>query len=173
MVAMRQIAYGLERLEWIGNVITRPLRWLVLLMVITTVTVVLMRYALQTSAIFLQESVMYLHGLFFMLALAFGVAQDSHVRVDILYSRMSTKRRNLVNLFGHCAFLMPVAVLIFATSLPYVSASWRVLEGSSEVGGIPAVFVLKSLLPITAVLLMLQALASSAGLVRQLLDADN
>jgi TRAP-type mannitol/chloroaromatic compound transport system permease small subunit len=100
MVAMRQIAYGLERLEWIGNVITRPLRWLVLLMVITTVTVVLMRYALQTSAIFLQESVMYLHGLFFMLALAFGVAQDSHVRVDILYSRMSTKRRNLVNLFG-------------------------------------------------------------------------
>jgi TRAP-type mannitol/chloroaromatic compound transport system permease small subunit len=170
---MRQIAYGLERLEWIGSVITRPLRWLVLLMVITTVTVVLMRYALQTSAIFLQESVMYLHGLFFMLALAFGVAQDSHVRVDILYSRMSTKRRNLVNLSGHCAFLMPVAVLIFATSLPYVSASWRVLEGSSEVGGIPAVFVLKSLLPITAVLLMLQALASSAGLVRQLLDADN
>jgi TRAP-type mannitol/chloroaromatic compound transport system permease small subunit len=68
---------------------------------------------------------------------------------------------------------MPVAVLIFATSLPYVSASWRVLEGSSEVGGIPAVFVLKSLLPITAVFLMLQALASSAGLVRQLLDADN
>lgn len=170
---MRQIAYGLERLQWIGNVIARPLRWLVLLMVITTVTVVLMRYALQTSAIFLQESVMYLHGLFFMLALAFGVAQDSHVRVDILYSRMSTKRRNLVNLLGHCAFLMPVAVLIFATSLPYVSASWRVLEGSSEVGGIPAVFVLKSLLPITAVLLMLQALASSAGLVRQLLDADN
>ena len=170
---MRQIAYGLERLQWIGNVIARPLRWLVLLMVITTVTVVLMRYALQTSAIFLQESVMYLHGLFFMLALAFGVAQDSHVRVDILYSRMSTKRRNLVNLLGHCAFLMPVAVLIFATSLPYVSASWRVLEGSSEVGGIPAVFVLKSLLPITAVLLMLQAMASSAGLVRQLLDADN
>ena len=115
---------------------------------------------------------MYLHGLFFMLALAFGIAQDTHVRVDILYSRMSTKRRHLINLVGHCIFLMPMAALIFFSSLPYVSASWRVFEGSSEVGGVPALFLLKSLLPVTALLLLLQGLASSAALARQLFDHD-
>ena len=129
MVAMRRVGYWLESLEHIGAPITRPLRWFVLIMVLTTVTVVVLRYALETGAIFsTKESVMYLHGLFFMLALAFGIAQDTHVRVDILYSRMSSKRRNQVNLVGHCVFLLPMAALIF--SLPYVSASWRVFEGS-------------------------------------------
>ena len=84
---MSTIGQRLEQLERIGDWIARPLRWLVLLMVIATVVVVLLRYAFDTGAIFLQESVMYLHGLFFMLALGFGVAKDSHVRVDILYSR--------------------------------------------------------------------------------------
>ncbi len=169
---MRRVGYWLESLEHIGALITRPLRWFVLIMVLTTVAVVVLRYALETGAIFLQESVMYLHGLFFMLALAFGIAQDTHVRVDILYNRMSSKRRNQVNLIGHCVFLLPMAALIFLASLPYVSASWRVLEGSAEVGGIPAVFLLKSLLPVTALLLWLQGLASSAALVRQLIDTD-
>ena len=169
---MRRVGYWLESLELIGAFITPPLRWFVLIMVLTTVTVVVLRYALETGAIFLQESVMYLHGLFFMLALAFGIAQDTHVRVDILYSRMSTKRRHLINLVGHCIFLMPMAAIIFFSSLPYVSASWRVFEGSSEVGGVPALFLLKSLLPITALLLLLQGLASSAALARQLFDHD-
>ena len=172
MDKMRTLGRALEQLERLGVWITRPLRWLVLLMVITTVVVVLLRYAFDTGAIFLQESVMYLHGLFFTLALAFGIAQDTHVRVDILYSRLPAKRQHLINLVGHCAFLLPVALLIFITSLPYVGASWQVLEGSSEVGGIPAVFLLKTLLPVSAALLILQAIASCARLTRKLLDAE-
>lgn len=172
MDRMRTIGRGLEQLERLGDWIARPLRWLVLLMVVATVVVVVLRYAFDTGAIFLQESVMYLHGLFFMLALAFGVAQDSHVRVDIVYSQLTAKRQQLINLVGHCAFLLPMALLILTTSLPYVNASWRVLEGSSEVGGIPAVFILKTLLPISAVLLILQGTASCARLTRQLLDSD-
>ena len=167
---MRQVGYWLEQLERIGDFIARPLQWFVLIMVIVSVSVVLLRYVFQTGAIFLQESVMYLHGVFFMLALAYGVSQDTHVRVDILYSSMGARRRDLVNLLGHCVFLLPVAIVIFVSSLPYVSASWRVLEGSAEVGGIPAVFLLKSLLPLTALLLGLQALASSAALARRLLN---
>ncbi|MBK87255.1 MAG: permease [Gammaproteobacteria bacterium] len=169
---MNALSNALEQLQRLGEWIARPLRWLVLLMVITTVVVVLLRYAFDTGAIFLQELVMYLHGLFFTLALAFGIAQDTHVRVDILYSRQPARRQHIINLVGHCVFLLPVATLVFITSLPYVSASWRVLEGSSEVGGIPAVFLLKSLLPICAVLLIVQALASCARLVRQLLELD-
>ena len=52
---MRRVGYWLESLELIGAFITRPLRWFVLIMVLTTVTVVVLRYALETGAIFLQE----------------------------------------------------------------------------------------------------------------------
>ena len=159
-------------IDTLNESLGRWISWLALAMVLVMGLIVVLRYAFQVGSIALQESVMYLHGLFFMLALAFGVAQDSHVRVDIVYSQLTAKRQQLINLVGHCAFLLPMALLILTTSLPYVNASWRVLEGSSEVGGIPAVFILKTLLPISAVLLILQGTASCARLTRQLLDSD-
>ena len=137
---MRRVGYWLESLEHIGALITRPLRWFVLIMVLTTVAVVVLRYALETGAIFLQESVMYLHGLFFMLALAFGIAQDTHVRVDILYSRMSSKRRNQVNLIGHCVFCCPWPRSSSSLACPMLAPA-GVLEGSAEVWHSSRVFV--------------------------------
>jgi TRAP-type mannitol/chloroaromatic compound transport system permease small subunit len=71
---------------------------------------------------------------------------------------MSERRQALVDVTGHLLFLLPVSLLIFWTSLPYVANAWRVLEGSSEVGGVPAVFLLKTLIPIMALLLGLQGL---------------
>ena len=128
-------------------------------MALTTVAIVLLRYLFDQGTIVLQESVMYLHGIAFMLAIPYALKEGAHVRVDLLYSRMSNQRRGLVDFCGHWLFLLPVAGFIFVSSLPYVQASWRVLEGSSEVGGIPAVFILKTLIPVTAALLFLQGIA--------------
>lgn len=127
-------------------------------MVVVTVVVVGLRYGLATSSIFLQESVMYMHGAVLMLGIAYALKENRHVRVDIFYARMSERRQALVDVTGHLLFLLPVSVLIFWTSLPYAANAWRVLEGSSEVGGIPAVFLLKTLIPIMALLLGLQGL---------------
>jgi TRAP-type mannitol/chloroaromatic compound transport system permease small subunit len=137
-------------------------------MVITTVCIVTLRYLFEIGAIPLQESVMYMHGLLFLLAIAYGVERDTHVRVDLIYSRLSPTGRSLVNLTGHLVFLLPVGIFIFATSLPYVAASWRVLEGSSEVGGIPAIFLLKTALPVMAALLVLQGLSQITKIVLEL-----
>ena len=127
-------------------------------MVVVTVVVVGLRYGLATSSIFLQESVMYMHGAVLMLGIAYALKENRHVRVDIFYARMSERRQALVDVTGHLLFLLPVSLLIFWTSLPYVANAWRVLEGSSEVGGVPAVFLLKTLIPIMALLLGLQGL---------------
>lgn len=127
-------------------------------MVVVTVVVVGLRYGLATSSIFLQESVMYMHGAVLMLGISYALKENRHVRVDIFYARMSERRQALVDVTGHLLFLLPVSVLIFWTSLPYVANAWRVLEGSSEVGGVPAVFLLKTLIPIMALLLGLQGL---------------
>ena len=127
-------------------------------MVVVTVVVVGLRYGLAPSSIFLQESVMYMHGAVLMLGISYALKENRHVRVDIFYARMSERRQALVDVTGHLLFLLPVSLLIFWTSLPYVANAWRVLEGSSEVGGVPAVFLLKTLIPIMALLLGLQGL---------------
>ncbi len=105
---------------------------------------------------------MYMHGILFMLAIPFTLRADGHVRVDLIYSRLSQKHKDWIDAGGHLLLLLPVSVFIFVTSLPYVSASWRVLEGSTEVGGVPAVFLLKTLMPLMAALLFLQGLSEIA-----------
>ena len=135
------------------------IRWLALVMVLATVTIVVLRYIFSLGAIPLQESVMYMHGMLFLIGIPYGLKQDTHVRVDIIYSRLSARHKDRVDIAGHLLFLLPVSALILITSLPYVAASWRVLEGSSEVGGIPGIFLLKTLIPVMAVLLFLQGLS--------------
>ncbi len=141
------------------------MRWLALLMVLVTLAVVVLRYAFDTGAIVLQESVVYMHGLLFLLGIPYALNINAHVRVDIIYSKLEPPRRRMIDLAGHVLFLLPVAGFIFVTSLPYVAASWQVLEGSPEVGGIPAVFLLKTLIPVMAAALFLQGLAAILSLV--------
>ena len=128
-------------------------------MVAGTLLIVLLRYAFSQGTILLQESVLYMHGVVFMLGIPYALKHDAHVRVDLLYGRLGPRGRAAVDLLGHLLFLAPVAVALFVYSRPYVASSWRILEGSSEVGGLPAVFLLKTLIPLTAGLLLLQGLA--------------
>ena len=157
-----QLLAGLSTLTC---VIVRPLRWLALMMVLLAFAIVILRYALNSGGILLQESVMYLHGTLFMLAIALGVGDNTHVRVDILYSRRSPEQQAWIDLVGHILFLLPVAGFMIWVSLPYVSNSWQILEGSSEVGGIPGVFLLKTLIPLTGALLFCQGIAGVAAIL--------
>jgi TRAP-type mannitol/chloroaromatic compound transport system permease small subunit len=141
-------------------------------MVLATVAVVALRYLFGQGAILLQESVIYMHGMVFMLGIPYALHHNNHVRVDVFATRLGTRGRNWVELIGHLLFLLPVSSIIFIYSLPYVAASWRVFEGSGEVGGIPAVFLLKTLLPLMATLLFLQGIAEMIRLIRELRAAD-
>lgn len=149
-------------MDAVTDLIGRAAAWCALLMVLITLVVVALRYLFNEGSIPLQESVMYLHGLMFMLGIPYALRHDAHVRVDVLSGRLTERQRNVVEIVGHLLFLLPLCITVFVTSLPYVAASWRVLEGSSEVGGIPAVFLLKTLIPLTAILLGLQAVAETA-----------
>lgn len=146
----------------IDNVTTRLAQaamWLTLAMVLMTVAIVILRYAFEIGAIPLQESVMYMHGIVFLIGIPYGVRQNTHVRVDIFYTRLAPRHQTLIDLFGHVTFLLPLATFIMISSWPYTLASWRVLEGSAEVGGIPAIFLLKTLIPVAAGLLLAQSIA--------------
>ena len=101
-----QLLAGLSTLT---AALVRPLRWLSLVMVLLTFAIVILRYAFNSGGVLLQESVMYLHGTLFMLAIALGISDNTHVRVDILYSRHSPEQQAWSDLVGHLLFLLPVA----------------------------------------------------------------
>ena len=140
------------------DLIGRSVSWLLFAMAGLTVAVVVMRYALRLGTIFPQELVAYMHALVFMFGLSYTLRHDAHVRVDLLYSRLGEKRQAQINFLGHLIFLIPVASIIGIGSLDYVFDSWRILERSDEVRGIPAVYLLKTIIPVSALLLILQSL---------------
>ena len=134
--------------------------WLTLVMVLVTFGIVLLRYGFNIGWIWLQESVVYAHAAVFMLGIAWTLFKGGHVRVDIFYRSASLHRQALIDLLGTLLFIIPLALFVLWTSWEYVAASWRLLEGSREAGGLPLVFVIKSLIPAFALLLLVQALLS-------------
>jgi TRAP-type mannitol/chloroaromatic compound transport system permease small subunit len=148
--------------RWLDNLAEltgRLIAWLTLGTVLITFTVVVLRYVFQTGSIALQESISYLHAMVFMLGSAYTLKHDAHVRVDIFYRTLTPRAQAWVNLLGTLMLLMPVCGFILYASWEYVAVSWSMREGSQEAGGLDAVFLLKSAIPLMATLLLLQGLS--------------
>ena len=135
----------------------RSVAWLTVIMVLLTFTIVVLRYGFNLGWIWLQESLTYLHVMVFSIAAAWTLQQDGHVRVDIFYAGMTAKNRARVDLLGSLVFLVPFCIFVLVIAWPYVSNSWKLLESSREAGGLPVVFLLKSLMMVMTVLLLGQA----------------
>ncbi|ETN93619.1 TRAP-type mannitol/chloroaromatic compound transport system, small permease component [Gammaproteobacteria bacterium MOLA455] len=141
--------------DWTGRMVS----WLTLAMVLMTLVIVVLRYYFESGSIALQESITYMHGLVFMLGIAFTLQRGGHVRVDIFYRGFSPRRKALVDLIGGLVFLLPVSLLIFIFSWDYVAASWAIGETSEERSGIQGIYLLKTLLLLMPATLILQGLA--------------
>lgn len=148
-----------NKIDTLNERVGQLVAWLVLAMVFITFLVVVLRYGFNFGRISLQESITYLHAFVFMLAGAFTLKHNEHVRVDIFYQDMSQRNKAKVDLFGTLFLLLPFAAFILWVSFDYVSNSWKLLESSREAGGLPFVYILKTLIPLMAVLLCLQGIS--------------
>lgn len=151
----------------------RSLAWLSLAMAAVTALVVILRYGFNIGSIAAQEAVTYMHGCLFMLGAAYTLKVDGHVRVDIFYREFSPRTKAWINSLGGIVFLLPVSLFILGVSWSYVAESWSIREVSPEPGGIPAVFLLKTLLLLLAVNLLLQGLAEILRNTLSLVEGDN
>jgi TRAP-type mannitol/chloroaromatic compound transport system permease small subunit len=93
-----------------------------------------------------------------MLAAAWTLQRDEHVRVDIFYRDSSPRHKAVVDAFGILIFLIPFCIFLIASSWNYVAVSWAIQEGSREASGLPWVYVLKSLIILLPALVLLQSL---------------
>lgn len=156
---MSALAGFARAIDAVNEYIGRYVAWLALLMVVVQFVVVVMRYVFGIGSIMMQESIVYMHGLLFMLGAGYTLLHGGHVRVDVFYRPASPTFKAWVDLMGVIVLLIPVTVLIFVYSLPYVQNSWHVLEGSKETSGIPAVFLLKTVILVFAGLIILQGVS--------------
>ena len=168
---LKVLARTAHYIDLLNDITGRLIAWLTLAMVLVTCAVVAARYAFDFGSIGLQESVMYMHGIVFMLSIGYTLKEKGHVRVDVLYEKFSKRTRDLIDLAGHIVFLIPVSVFIFWISLEYVSFSWSVLESSGQPGGLPGVYLLKTLLPMMAALLFVQGISEAFKIIVRLAES--
>ena len=154
----------MDHIDRLIAAIGKACSWLTVAVVVLIFVIVVLRYAFNLGWIWLHEGVSYLHAMVFMLGAAWTLSLDGHVRVDIFYRDMPVKRKALVNVLGTILLLLPFCVFCLWISLEYVLASWQLFEGSREAGGMPGVYLFKTLIPLMALLLVLQGVLM---LVRQ------
>ena len=143
----------------LNRIIGETLSWLALAMVLVCFTVVVQRYVFHYSVLAFQDLYVWMNGAMFTGVAGFALLRDDHVRVDIFYRPWSIRRKAIADLIGVVIFLIPFMLVILVYSLPYVQRSWRIFEGSANIGGMPGLFVLKTFIPIFAVLVLLQGIA--------------
>lgn len=164
---MLRLADAIDRMN---RGVASVIRWLALIMVLAQFCIVIGRYVFGVNSIAAQEGVLYMHATLFMLGAGFTLLVDKHVRVDVFHAMASDAVRRRIDIFGHVFLLMPSMVALLYWSWPSVRNSWKILEGPISVGGIEAVFLLKSLIPAFCVLILLQSLSL---LVRLLLSKSS
>ena len=158
-------------LDRISAITGKGAAWLTLFMVIVTFIVVIMRYVFDAGLIWVQESVVWMHAVVFMLGAAYTLHTEEHVRVDIFYRTMSKRARAWVDLLGVIVFLILLCAFLAWASFDFVAQSWRIGESSRESGGLPYPFIplLKSvllLMPLTVSLQGIALLARSVSTLR-------
>lgn len=130
---------------------------MVLMILIVTYNVV-MRYFFNTGSIAMQEMEWHLFSVIIMIGVSYTLKENGHVRVDVIYDRLATKKKAMINMVGVVLFILPVSLLIGIDSIPFVIEAFTSNEGSGDPGGLPYRWIVKSLIPLAFFLLIIVAL---------------
>ncbi|MEM7170622.1 MAG: TRAP transporter small permease subunit [Pseudomonadota bacterium] len=159
MSALVSFVHAVDRLnEKVG----RCVAWLTLAMVLITFVVVILRYVYAIGWVWLQESYVWLHGVVFMVGAGYALLHNAHVRVDVFYRPKGHRYKAWVDLLGSFFLLMPMILVVTIEATPYVIESWSRFEESREAGGLPGLFLLKTVILAFCLLLGLQGLSLAA-----------
>jgi len=146
--------------------------WATSLLVLIVVVDVAARYLFSESSVALQELEWHLFAFIFLGAAAYTLKQNEHVRVDLFYSKCSERKKAIINIIGVVLFLLPFTIVTITSSFDFISASFRFGETSPDPGGLPARYVIKSLLPLSFLLILLQGIVIIGKSVKVLTSGD-
>lgn len=140
--------------QWTGSIFS----WVVAVVMILTVVEIVMRRLFYSPTIWSFETCTQLFGAYFMIPAGFALLHGSHVAVDILYNTLPVRKRAVLDIVNYIIFFFPFNVAMLVFGIKYASLSWATWETSWSVFA-PPIYPLKTVIPVTAGLLLLQGLA--------------
>lgn len=170
---MSALAFIIRLIGGLNRLIGHTLAWLSLAMVLICFTVVVQRYAFSVTTLWMQDLYVWLNGAMFTAVAGFALLRDDHVRVDIFYRPAKIRTKAIIDLIGVVFFLLPFCWVVYAYSWNYIARSWLLREGSSNVGGMPGLYILKSFILVFVVLVALQGIAMIARSILVLRGQEN
>lgn len=156
---MAQLARTMRLINLINRLVGNVFCWLSVGIVAVCFWVVVERYVFSVTRLYMQDLYVWMNGAMFTAVAAYALYRDDHVRVDIFFRPAMNRTKALLDLFGVLVFLLPFTYVVVYYTWSFVSRSWRIMEGSANVGGMPGLFILKSFIIGFAVLLALQGIA--------------
>ncbi len=157
-------------IDYLNDKIGILVGWLTTLLVLNVFYDTIMRYAFKKGHIALQELEWHIFSVIFLIGAAYTLKQDGHVRVDIIYTRLGERAKAWINLFGSIFLLIPFCLIVIYATWGFISNSWAVREMSPDPGGLPARYVLKSMIPLGFFLVLLQGIAEGVKALVFLVD---
>lgn len=155
---MRGLLAFSRSVDTLNGFVGRATGWVVLAAVLVSSVNAVMRYAFNWSSNAWLELQWYLFGAVFLLGAGYTLLSNAHIRIDILNARLPSRARNVIDLFGHLLFLLPLCILMLWLSVPYAWRSYLSGEVSANAGGL-IIWPAKLLLPLGFLLLFLQGLS--------------
>ncbi len=155
MGGLLAISRGIDRLN---EIVGKSVAWLILIAVLVSAGNATVRKVLSTSSNAWLELQWYLFGAAFLLAAAYTLKQNEHIRIDIVYGMFSRRTQHWIDLFGHVVFLMPFVLLMSYYLWPYFLRSFQSGEVSTNTGGL-IIWPAKLLLLLGFALLSLQGIS--------------
>ena len=138
--------------------ITTKTAWINMLVMLTILTQVTLRYGFHAGEAWVDELIWHLYA-FFMFGLSYAITTDSHIRVDIVHMKFTKKKQRIIEVLGIIFLIMPFTIIIFDHSIGWVHHSFVANEFSENTTGLPYRWVVKSLLPISLVLIFIASLS--------------
>lgn len=166
---MRIIHTGIAALDLLAEFLGRCASLFAPVMLLVTCYVVLTRYVFNSGSVAVQDLVTYCNALLFTLGAGYTLKHNAHVRVDIFYGPATARTKAWANLLGFLFLLLPVTIFLLWSCWTYVTNSWAIREGSADTGGLPYVYLLKTLMLVMAATLLTQGLAEGLRSMLQLL----
>lgn len=145
-------------IDWATGWLGRTAAWLIVVAAVVSAGNAVMRKAFDISSNAWLELQWWLFSAAFLLAAPWALAQNDHIRIDILNTKFPAWLRHTVEIVGTTLFLMPIAIVLMITSWPYFRVSFAVGEQSSNFGGLP-VYPIKLLIPVAFAILFVQAIS--------------
>lgn len=153
------LSYLMRAINLVNRLVGNVFMWLSVAIVVICFAVVVERYVFGSTRLWMQDLYAWLNGVMFTAVAGYALYRNEHVRVDIFYRPASTLKKAWMDLAGVLLFLLPFTWVVYEYTFNFVQRSWRIWEASSNVGGMPGFWVLKSFILVFAAVIALQGVA--------------